>query len=109
MLFSVCVLSVCLSLSLPVTCVFMSRVGIVWTTPLRPVSGYCLLVADVVPALVTPPDAGSMLMLLGVVGALYEIGIVAAQLFVKHTKTAEPADPAQEPVDPVAPGDAPKS
>ena len=32
-----------------------------------------------------------MLMLLGVVGGLYEVGIVAAQIFVKHTKAPEPA------------------
>ena len=40
-------------------------------------------------ALVTPPDAGSMIMLLGVVGGLYEVGILAAQLFVRHTKPAD--------------------
>jgi sec-independent protein translocase protein TatC len=34
-----------------------------------------------------------MLMLLGVVGALYEVGIVAAQFFVKHTKPAEDSSP----------------
>jgi sec-independent protein translocase protein TatC len=28
-------------------------------------------------------------MLLGVVGGLYEVGIIAAQLFVKHTKKPE--------------------
>ena len=36
-----------------------------------------------------------VLMLLGVVGGLYEVGIVAAQIFVKHTKAPdEPADAA---------------
>jgi sec-independent protein translocase protein TatC len=30
-----------------------------------------------------------MLMLLAVVGSLYEVGIVAAQLFIKHTKAPE--------------------
>jgi sec-independent protein translocase protein TatC len=28
-------------------------------------------------------------MLLGVVGGLYEVGILAAQMFVKHTKAPE--------------------
>jgi hypothetical protein len=41
--------------------------------------------------LVFGAHAGSMLMLLGVVGGLYEVGIVAAQIFVKHTKAPEPA------------------
>jgi sec-independent protein translocase protein TatC len=49
------------------------------------------VLAAVGTALVTPPDAGSMLMLLGVVGGLYEVGIVAAQIFVKHTKAPEPS------------------
>ena len=32
-----------------------------------------------------------MIMLLGVVGGLYEVGILAAQLFVKHTKPVDEA------------------
>jgi len=98
-----------LAFEVPVAVILLVRMGIFSTTQLRQWRGYFWVIAAVGTALVTPPDAGSMLMLLGVVGALYEIGIVAAQLFVKHTKTAEPADSAQEPVDPVAPGDAPKS
>jgi sec-independent protein translocase protein TatC len=55
--------------------------------------------------MVTPPDAGSMIMLLAVVGALYEVGIVSAQVFVKHTAAAaEPADQSQSAAD----GEAPK-
>jgi len=98
-----------LAFEVPVAVILLVRMGIFSTAQLRQWRGYFWVIAAVATALVTPPDAGSMLMLLGVVGALYEIGIVAAQLFVKHTKVAEPADPAQEPVDPVAPGDAPKS
>jgi sec-independent protein translocase protein TatC len=30
-----------------------------------------------------------MMILLGVVGGLYEVGILAAQMFVKHTKPPE--------------------
>jgi sec-independent protein translocase protein TatC len=30
-----------------------------------------------------------MIMLLGVVGGLYEVGILAAQMFVKHTKAPD--------------------
>ena len=47
------------------------------------------VIAAVGTALVTPPDAGSMIMLLMVVGGLYEVGIVAAQVFVKHTRKPE--------------------
>jgi sec-independent protein translocase protein TatC len=38
-----------------------------------------------------------MLMLLGVVGALYEVGIVAAQMFVKHTKAPDAEADAEKP------------
>jgi sec-independent protein translocase protein TatC len=58
--------------------------------------GYFWVIAAVGTALVTPPDAGSMLMLLGVVGALYEIGILAAQMFVKHTKAPNAEDGADK-------------
>ncbi len=47
------------------------------------------MIAAIGTALVTPPDAGSMIMLLMVVGGLYEVGIVAAQVFVKHTKAPD--------------------
>ena len=53
---------------------------------LREYRGYFWVIAAIVTALVTPPDAGSMIILLLVVGSLYEVGIVAAQMFAKHTK-----------------------
>jgi sec-independent protein translocase protein TatC len=79
--------------------------GVVSTTQLRQWRGYFWVGAAVVTAMVTPPDAGSMIMLLAVVGALYEVGIVSAQVFVKHTAAAaEPADQSQTAAD----GEAPK-
>ena len=59
---------------------------------LREFRGYFWVAAAVGTALVTPPDAGSMIMLLLVVGGLYEVGIVAAQMFVKHTKAPPEED-----------------
>jgi sec-independent protein translocase protein TatC len=50
------------------------------------------VIAAIGTALVTPPDAGSMIMLLMVVGGLYEVGILAAQLFIKHTKAPAETD-----------------
>jgi sec-independent protein translocase protein TatC len=95
-----------LAFEVPVAIILLVRMGVVSTTQLREWRGYFWVGAAVVTALVTPPDAGSMLMLLGVVGALYEVGIVAAQLFVKHTRTqeAEPAAPAATSTD-AAPAD----
>jgi sec-independent protein translocase protein TatC len=78
-----------LAFEVPVAVILLVRMGVVSTAQLRQWRGYFWVIAAVGTALVTPPDAGSMLMLLGVVGALYEVGIVAAQLFVKHTKPVE--------------------
>jgi sec-independent protein translocase protein TatC len=95
-----------LAFEVPVAIILLVRMGVVSTTQLREWRGYFWVGAAVVTALVTPPDAGSMLMLLGVVGALYEVGIIAAQLFVTHTRAqeAEPAAPAATSTD-AAPAD----
>ena len=65
------------------------RMGVLSVAQLREYRGYFWVIAAVGTALVTPPDAGSMIMLLMVVGGLYEGGIVAAQVFVKHTVKPE--------------------
>lgn len=81
-----------LAFEVPVAVVLLVRMGVLTTAQLREWRGYFWVIASVVTAMVTPPDAGSMLMLLAVVGGLYEVGIIAAQVFVKHT--GKPADPA---------------
>jgi len=65
------------------------RMGVLTVAQLRQYRGYFWVIASVATALVTPPDAGSMIMLLMVVGGLYEVGILAAQLFIKQTKAAD--------------------
>jgi sec-independent protein translocase protein TatC len=71
--------------------------GIVTVVQLRAWRGYFWVLAAVGTAMVTPPDAGSMMILLAVVGGLYEVGIVAAQVFVKHTKAPEEEGEAAKP------------
>jgi sec-independent protein translocase protein TatC len=78
-----------LAFEVPVAVVLLVRMGIVTADQLRAWRGYFWVAAAVGTAMVTPPDAGSMLILLTVVGGLYEVGIVAAQLFVKHTKAPD--------------------
>ncbi|MEI7783235.1 MAG: twin-arginine translocase subunit TatC [Betaproteobacteria bacterium] len=78
-----------LAFEVPVAVILLVRMGVFSTAQLRQWRGYFWVIAAVGTALVTPPDAGSMLMLLAVVGSLYEIGIIAAQVFVKHTKPAD--------------------
>jgi len=78
-----------LAFEVPIAVILLVRMGILTVAQLREYRGYFWVLAAVGTALVTPPDAGSMLMLLGVVGGLYEVGILAAQMFVKHSKTPE--------------------
>jgi sec-independent protein translocase protein TatC len=75
-----------LAFEVPVAVILIVRMGLVSVAQLREYRGYFWVAAAVGTALVTPPDAGSMIMLLVVVGGLYEVGIMAAQLFVKHTQ-----------------------
>lgn len=78
-----------LAFEVPVAVILLVRMGVVTVAQLREWRGYFWVGASVVTAMVTPPDAGSMLMLLAVVGGLYEVGIIAAQIFVKHTVKPE--------------------
>lgn len=80
-----------LAFEVPVAVVLLVRMGVLTTAQLREWRGYFWVISAVVTAMVTPPDAGSMLMLLAVVGGLYEVGIIAAQIFVRHTRA--PQDP----------------
>ena len=72
-----------LAFEVPVAVILLVRMGIVSPAQLRQYRGYFWVAAAVGTALVTPPDAGSMMILLGVVGGLYEVGILAAQAFLK--------------------------
>ena len=78
-----------LAFEVPIAVILLVRMGVLSVAQLREYRGYFWVVAAIGTALVTPPDAGSMIMLLMVVGGLYEVGIVAAQLFVKRTTPAK--------------------
>ena len=88
-----------LAFEVPIAVILLVRMGILTVAQLREYRGYFWVIAAVGTALVTPPDAGSMLMLLGVVGGLYEVGILAAQLFVKHSKAPDADASADKPND----------
>ncbi len=78
-----------LAFEVPIAVILLVRMGVLTVAQLREYRGYFWVIAAIGTALVTPPDAGSMIMLLAVVGGLYEVGIVAAQLFVKSTKAVD--------------------
>ena len=77
----------------PIVVVILARMGIVTITQLKTFRTYFVVGAAAVAGLVTPPDPVSMIALLVPMYLLYELGILAAQLFIKHTQA--PATEAQ--------------
>lgn len=69
----------------PIVVVILARMGIVTITQLKSFRTYFVVGAAAVAGLVTPPDPVSMIALLIPMVLLYELGILAAQLFIKHT------------------------
>jgi sec-independent protein translocase protein TatC len=78
-----------LAFEVPIAVILLVRMGVLTVAQLREYRGYFWVAAAIATALVTPPDAGSMIMLLAVVGGLYEVGILAAQMFLKNTKAPD--------------------
>ena len=76
----------------PVAVVVLARMGLVTVAKLREWRGYFIVGAFVVAAIITPPDVVSQLSLAIPMCLLYEVGIIAAGVFIKHTQP--PADPA---------------
>jgi sec-independent protein translocase protein TatC len=73
----------------PVAVIILARLEIVTIEQLREWRRYFWVAAAAAAGLVTPPDAVSMIALLVPMGMLYELGIVAAGLFIKHTKAPD--------------------
>jgi sec-independent protein translocase protein TatC len=75
----------------PVVVVLLVRMGIVSIEKLRAFRAYFIVVAFIIAAIVTPPDVISQLALAIPMIILYEVGLWAAGIFVKHTKPPETA------------------
>jgi len=73
----------------PVAVILLARMGLVTVAQLRDWRGYFIVGAFIVAAVVTPPDIVSQLALAIPMCLLYEIGILAAVLFIKHTKAPD--------------------
>jgi sec-independent protein translocase protein TatC len=74
----------------PIAVVILARMGIVTVAQLKSFRAYFVVGAAAVAGVVTPPDPVSMLALLAPMVLLYEVGIWAARVFIKHTQA--PAD-----------------
>ena len=79
-----------IAFEVPVAVVVLARLRVVTIEQLKAWRGYFIVGAAVVSAIVTPPDVISQLSLLFPMIILYEIGIIAARVFIKHTQAPEP-------------------
>jgi sec-independent protein translocase protein TatC len=75
----------------PIAVIVLARIGVVSIEQLRKARGYFIVGAFIVAAVVTPPDVISQLALAIPMVILYELGIIAAQIFIKQTKAPEDA------------------
>ncbi|MDR0458453.1 MAG: twin-arginine translocase subunit TatC [Burkholderiaceae bacterium] len=84
-----------LAFEVPVAVVVLARLGIVPLEKLPKFRSYFIVLAFVIAAIITPPDAVSMLSLAIPMCLLYEAGIWAARAFIRHTQT--PNDTQEQP------------
>ena len=77
----------------PIVVVILARMNMVTVVQLKSFRTYFVVGAAAVSALVTPPDPVSMIALLIPMCILYEIGIWAAQIFIKHTQAPAEVEP----------------
>jgi len=73
----------------PIVVIVLARMGLVSIQKLKEFRGYFIVLAFIIAAVITPPDVVSQLALAIPMCLLYEVGIWAAQLFIKHTKAPD--------------------
>jgi sec-independent protein translocase protein TatC len=73
----------------PVVVVVLARMGMVSIEKLKAFRSYFIVIAFIIAAVITPPDVVSQLALAIPMCLLYEAGIWAAQVFIRHTKAPE--------------------
>lgn len=75
-----------MAFEVPIVVIVLARLGVVSIDKLKSFRSYFIVVAFIIAAIVTPPDVVSQLALAIPMCILYEIGIWAAQIFIKHTQ-----------------------
>ena len=78
-----------LAFEVPIVVIVLARMRIVSVEKLKEFRGYFVVLAFIIAAIVTPPDVVSQLALAIPMCLLYEVGIWAAQLFIKHTQAPD--------------------
>jgi sec-independent protein translocase protein TatC len=70
----------------PIVVIVLARMNIVPVDKLKEFRGYFVVLAFIIAAVITPPDVVSQLALAIPMCLLYEVGIWAAQIFIRHTQ-----------------------
>jgi sec-independent protein translocase protein TatC len=78
-----------ITFEVPVAVVVLARMNLVTVAKLKEWRGYFVVLAFVISAIITPPDVVSQLSLAIPMCLLYQVGIWAAQFFIKHTKAPD--------------------
>ncbi|MBK9988870.1 MAG: twin-arginine translocase subunit TatC [Burkholderiaceae bacterium] len=78
-----------LAFEVPIAVVVLARLGVVSIQKLKDFRGYFVVLAFIIAAIVTPPDVVSQLALAIPMCLLYELGIWAARIFIKHTQAPD--------------------
>ena len=73
----------------PIAVVVLARMGMVSIDQLKAFRSYFIVLAFIIAAVITPPDIVSQLSLAIPMCILYEVGIVAAKVFIKHTQAPD--------------------
>lgn len=76
----------------PIVVVLLVRMNMVSIAKLKEFRGYFIVLSFVIAAILTPPDVISQLSLAVPMCLLYEAGIFAAGMFMKHTKNPDDED-----------------
>lgn len=79
-----------IAFEVPIAVIVLVRIGVVTIEQLKQFRGYFIVAAFIIAAIVTPPDVISQLALAIPMVILYEVGIIAARLVVKHTQAPDP-------------------
>ena len=85
-----------IAFEVPVAVIVLARIGVVSGDQLTKFRGYFIVASFIIAAVVTPPDVISQLALAVPMCILYELGIIAAQVFIRQTKPAQAAPAAAE-------------
>ncbi len=82
-----------MAFEVPIVVIVLARMKVVSIEKLKAFRSYFVVLAFVIAAIVTPPDVVSQLALAIPMCLLYEVGILAAQLFIRHTQAPDAEKP----------------